>query len=274
MTSLNADEIRGALNDDAREHLAQLDVFAEIDSTNSYLMQRAGPVPGRLCAAVTTNQTAGRGRRGNRWVAPPDSGVCLSIAHTYASQPAEVASMTLAMGVAAIDALGSLGVSDVALKWPNDLVAQDGKLGGILTEAQQQSTGAVTVVTGIGVNVDLKGLADSGGTSEWSSGPIDLHTITTEVPAFESLAAALINTMSAVYRDFEGAGFSRYLERWKKCDWLFGRPLVIETADGRVKGIAAGVGHDGALLVADDDGETQRITTGSVARAGKRQVQP
>src|SRR5210317_2169135 len=136
MSNLDADAIRRFANDPLRERLAAFDVFPEIGSTNTYLMQAAGPAPGMISIAATSNQTAGRGRQGKIWQSPPGSGIAISVAYTFAAQPANLPALTLMLGLGVVDALEELGATSVMIKWPNDLVALDGKLGGILAEAQ------------------------------------------------------------------------------------------------------------------------------------------
>ena len=268
MAALDADRIRAAVHREALDRLAQIEVFAEIDSTNSYLLQSAGPAPGKIRVAVTANQTAGRGQRGRRWHAPKDSGVCLSLAYTYASQPENLSSLTLAIGVSAITALSDEGISGVQLKWPNDLVADNGKLGGILTEAQQQSTGAVTVVTGIGVNVRLPEAIPVSEGSEWAGHIADLAGISDASLDSNRIAGALVSRLCEAFVAFEADGFSSFLTRWQACDWLDGREITVETVDERISGIGAGVSADGALLVAARDG-LRTVTSGTVIRAAR-----
>ena len=270
MQTLDADAIRSLLSREARDRLDQLEVFADIDSTNSHLMQLPGPGPGRLRVAATTNQTAGRGQRGRTWLSPPGSGVCLSLAYTYANQPDNLPALTLAMGVSAINALESVGVRGVKLKWPNDLVVNDGKLGGILTEAQQQSTGAVTVVTGIGINVNLANSMPTSEGSEWASHIGDLAAISDSLPEYDAIAAALMSHMISAFLDFEGVGFALYSERWRPYDWLIGRQVIVDAGGERVQGIASGVADNGELLVATEKTGTRLITSGSVSLAGRR----
>lgn len=270
MPTLDADVVRDLLSREARDRLDQLEVFADIDSTNSYLMQLPGPAPGRLCVAATTNQTAGRGQRGRTWVSPPGSGVCLSLAYTYGNQPQNLSALTLAMGVSAINALESLELRGAQLKWPNDLVANDGKLGGILTEAQQQSSGAVTVVTGIGINVNLPDSIPTSEGSEWASHIGDLASISETLPGYDAIAAALVSNMIGAFLDFEGVGFALYSERWRPYDWLIGREIIVDAGGERVQGIAAGVAENGELLVATAKTGTRLITSGSVTVVGRR----
>jgi len=102
--SLSADAIRGRLGD-AAARLETLEVFTEMESTNSYLMQQAVPSAGMFRIAATDNQTAGRGRRGSIWQSPPGSGLCLSMAYTFAANPDNLPAMTLAVGLGVVHAV-------------------------------------------------------------------------------------------------------------------------------------------------------------------------
>ena len=270
MTSLDAEVIRQLANNPVRERLAHIKVFAEIDSTNSYLMQMTAPEPGRLSVAVTNNQTAGRGRLGKIWQSPPGSGLCLSAAYTFAEQPENLPALTLALGLGVMDALNELGASGVELKWPNDLVALDGKLGGILTEVQQQSAGTATVVTGIGVNVDLKGSADIDMVNGWAQQVVDLESICDVQPSHEEIAAQFITHLLQAFLDFETSGFAAMADRWSHYDWLLGRDITIDSADKQFSGVGAGIANDGALLVDTPDSGMRRVTSGSIVKAGPR----
>lgn len=274
MTSLDAEVIRKLANDPVRERLAHIKAFAEIDSTNSYLMQMPAPEPGQLSVAVTKNQTAGRGRLGKTWQSPPGSGLCLSASYTFAKQPENLSALTLALGLGVIDALGELGARGVELKWPNDLVALDGKLGGILTEVQQQSAGTVTVVAGIGINVDLKNSAEIDMVNGWAQQVVDLESICDVQVSHEQIAAQFMTHLLQAFLDFEASGFASMVERWSRYDWLLGREITIDTSDKRFSGVGAGIANDGALLVDSPEFGLRRVTSGSIIKAGPRSVRP
>lgn len=274
MTSLDAEVIRKLANDPVRERLAHIKAFAEIDSTNSYLMQMPAPEPGQLSVAVTKNQTAGRGRLGKTWQSPPGSGLCLSASYTFAQQPENLSALTLALGLGVIDALGELGARGVELKWPNDLVALDGKLGGILTEVQQQSAGTVTVVAGIGINVDLKNSAEIDMVNGWAQQVVDLESICDVQVSHEQIAAQFMTHLLQAFLDFEASGFASMVERWSRYDWLLGRDITIDTSDKRFSGVGAGIANDGALLVDSPEFGLRRVTSGSIIKAGPRSVRP
>ena len=261
MTSLDAAAIRRFVNDPARERLASLDVFAEIDSTNSYLMQTTGPKPGMISIAATSNQTAGRGRHGKTWESPPGSGLCLSAAYTFATKPHNLAALTLALGLGAVDALEELGATDLKLKWPNDLMARGAKLAGILTEVQQNSPGTVTIVVGIGINVDLPDSLDLG------RSVIDLKSLCDVAPGHDEIAGKVAAHLLQAFVEYEEQGFKAVAGRWSQYDWLLGRAFTVETAGRMISGVGAGIANDGALLVETPDSDIRRISSGTISIA-------
>ncbi len=263
MSTIDPDAVRDALVDRASSRLANLESFAAIESTNTYLMQQDGPEPGMLRVALTANQTAGRGRHGKTWQSPPGSGLALSTAYTFANQPGDLPALTLAVGLAAIDALEELGVGGVQLKWPNDLIAADAKLGGILTESLSRESGAATVVTGIGINLDLgpEFALDTG--SEPARPVTDIGSLVPRRPRIEAIAAALVNRFHDAFERFATTGFNAFAAAWTDRDWLHGRDVVVETGQARIAGVGAGIADDGALLL-DVSGAVQRVTSGTV----------
>lgn len=270
MTELNADVIRQTLGESAATRLVKLEIFSEIESTNSYLMQQPGPAAGKTRVAATDNQTAGRGRHGRTWQSPPGSGLCLSMAYTFSTAPANLSALTLAIGLGVIDKLQVLGVGGVQLKWPNDLIVMDGKLGGILTETQGRASGAMTVITGIGLNIDLGERRDFDLEASWAQRIVDLQGHVKELPGRDRIAASMIEGLSKTLVDYEAGGFSQFVDRWREIDWLFGRKLTIDSPKTKVSGIAAGIDDDGALLVETLSEGMRRVTSGSVVMADTR----
>lgn len=267
MSHLDADLLRESIREDARPLLDKLEVFSELDSTNTYLMQMPAPPVGRCRVATADTQTAGRGRRGRRWISLEDSGLCMSLAYTFGRHPESLPALTLAVGIGVIDVLQSFDVGGVFLKWPNDLVLKDSKLGGILTELKHARGSMLTIVTGIGINVALPSDCEIPVSSDWASGATDLSTVLTTVPRRELLAARIIESLSQVLRAFELHGFRHFIERWPACDWLYGKAIEVSTNAHRVKGVAAGVDGDGALLVETESGIT-RVITGTIFVSG------
>ena len=263
MSQLDARLIWRSLAEASVARLDELEVFTSIASTNTHLLAQAPPQPGRFRVALADHQTSGRGRQNRRWFSPPGAGLCLSFAYTFPDQPRQLPALTLAIGVGVVDALRSLDIEGVSLKWPNDVVAMDGKLGGVLTEVQSGHGDGVTVVTGVGLNIDLSGNPDFGRESGWADHAVDLKSVQPGHPEREVIAATLIGSLHVVMATFETQGFAAFAAEWRDNDWLRDREITVEQEDGEVTGIAVGVDAEGALLV-DTGTETARIITGSI----------
>lgn len=268
MSRLDADVLRQCLHPDTEQQLDDLQVFAQIDSTNSYLLQMPAPPTGKIRVAIADEQTAGRGRRNRRWQSPAGAGLWMSCAYTFEKPPRNLPALTLAAGIGAIEALQKLGIDGVMLKWPNDLVLNDAKLGGILTEVQQQGIAELTVVAGLGLNLDLPEDIDIDGDSEWTGRVASLQEAVAELGATEVIAAAIIDAMRESFSLYQHAGFAAFTARWPATDWLAGRQLSVVSGERVIQGKGSGIADDGALLIACSDGTTERIVSGSVMLRG------
>jgi len=260
---LNPDNIRRPMSGVPGARLEILEVFSELESTNSYLLDQPAPPPGRFRVAVADYQTAGRGRMDRAWQSPPSSGLCLSMAYTFRHVPAKLPGLTLALGIGAIEALHRLGIAGVGLKWPNDIIAHDGKLGGILTEVRNGTSESATVVAGIGLNVDLPTTMQALDRPPSTNKIVDLKDCTAEPPSREKLSVAVIESLFDCMVRFEADGFGPFHDEWQKYDWLFGKKVIVKEPDGRCEGFADGVDDDGALIIRSDQ-DRRRIINGTV----------
>lgn len=245
------------------EYVTSLDYFGKIGSTSTWLASRAVPEPDRCRIAIAEEQTDGRGRRDNRWTSPKGGGLWLSLSWTFEKVPDKLPGLTLAIGMALADALRELG-ADVKLKWPNDLVANDAKLGGILAEMQSQPDRQRTLIVGVGINTDLPATAVGQIEAERSGRVTDLKACLETLPDREALAARVITAVIRAIRRFATEGLAADLEQWQRYDWLAGKRITV-TQEGRpdVSGTAWGIDDDGALLLRTG-GHTQRVVSGSV----------
>ncbi|MCX7893069.1 MAG: biotin--[acetyl-CoA-carboxylase] ligase [Burkholderiales bacterium] len=235
--------------------LAQVEVVPVCESTNTLAMERAraGAASGTTIACEI--QTAGRGRRGNRWAAPPGASVALSMVWRFDDLAASLAGLSLAAGVACAEALERLGATGVGVKWPNDLVAAGAKLGGILVEV---AGGAVVV--GVGINLRLPAAVRAA-----QGQPVtDLASLGT-VPGRNALVAATAGRLAAALARFAREGFGGFREAWAARHALHGKRVRVLPAEGvPVEGRALGVGEDGALLVETERG-VERFISGEVS---------
>jgi BirA family biotin operon repressor/biotin-[acetyl-CoA-carboxylase] ligase len=259
---LDAAAIRAALPAGAAGRLRRLEVHESLESTSDRLLAADDLPPGRFDACLAEFQSAGRGRRGRRWIAPFASGLCLSLNWHYRDAPATLGALSLAAGVAALRALRRLGVQGIALKWPNDIVKDDRKLGGILIDLRSEAAGPAYVVVGIGVNVRLPVSARSRLAAEGVDA-LDLAALGTP-PSRNALAAALIAEMSAALAEFGARGMSAFSAEWREADALVGRVVSVLHGGQTLEGRACGVDDDGALLL-EVGGAPRRVVSGEVS---------
>ena len=232
-------------------------------STNALLLSEKSDHPVLLAAE---EQTAGRGQRGREWRSAPGAGATFSILRRMRCAPRNLAGLSLAVGVAAARALHALGAEEVALKWPNDLLAggdnAGAKLGGILIETRVQER-EISVVVGIGIN--CRPVRRLGAQLRRRLTALDDLVR----PALErnAVIAAVAREVLAALQAFETAGLPAFAEAWRARHAHEGRRLRVRLADGRtVSGIADGLAPSGALRL-QTRGGTRDVASGRLLSA-------
>lgn len=261
--ALDGTHISGMLTDVARERVKRIDTIWSVGSTNTILMERPNPQVGFSEALLAEYQTAGRGRRGRSWLAPPGGSICMSLSWVFRDVPRDLGSLGLVAGVCALRALSRLGAEKVRLKWPNDLLVDDRKLGGILIELRAESAGPAAVVIGIGLNVAL-GARLLETIAGMGLAPIDLAGAGLKGVSRNAVAAELISSFIAGLLEFHREGLKPFVNEWTAADALRGRPITVTAAEGPTKGIARGIDLEGALLVEAPQG-LLRFISGDVS---------
>ena len=253
---LDRTRIADALAPETAAALAELVVLDTVGSTNGHLIGQRPPRSGLGIACVAEQQTAGRGRRGRSWVSPFGANVYLSLLWQFELPAAALAGLSLAVGVAAAEALRRLGLGEAALKWPNDLLWRGRKLGGILVELAGEAEGPTRAVVGIGVNhrMPLRSalLIDQDWTDVCSAFP---HA----PPSRCDLVAALLDGVVAGVQRFAASGLAPFLPAWDELDGLRGREVVVRIGDRSVVGTELGVAPSGALRLLTADGEREYV---------------
>lgn len=242
---LDEPAVRAALTARAKSLLSALYLLDVVDSTNTYVLDNASTfVSGAACSAE--QQTAGRGRRGRQWVSPYAGNIYLSILWEYAQGAAALEGLSLAVGVGVAHALRDCGIEGVQLKWPNDVLYNGAKLGGILIEMTGDAAGPCQVVVGIGLNVVMPAGAAHAIDQQWT----DLQTLTDGAPPTRSrVLASLLNHQLPLLAEFEDAGFAGWRNDWQALDAFSAAPVVLETGSRKIAGVARGVDERGALLL-------------------------
>ena len=259
---LDAARIAAALADAAGQ-LRRGECVWQTPSTNAQLLAQGGLAPEAFDFLAAEYQSAGRGRRGRSWVAPPGGALCLSYSWSFEVLPPASGALSLAVGVTALDALARCGITGVGLKWPNDLVTADGKLGGILIELKSESGGPTHVVVGIGVNVALSPAVREA-VAQTGNRATDLAALGHGSVDRNRLAAALITCGTRGLRQFARSGFAPFIAAYRDADVLQGLSIAVLGPQSTVTGTAAGIDADGALLLNGAAG-AQRIVSGDVS---------
>ncbi|WP_151705020.1 bifunctional biotin--[acetyl-CoA-carboxylase] ligase/biotin operon repressor BirA [Nitrincola alkalilacustris] len=238
-----------ALTADVRDQLDLQSFSLEVTSTN-HLASAALAEGIGSGIFVAERQTAGRGRRGRSWISPFGANIYFSIGWRLERGVAALEGLSLAVGIALRDALTDLGVPDVMLKWPNDLLCKGQKLAGVLIEVNGDTADQCQLILGIGLNVGMPEQSAQQIDQPWT----DLHSQMANPPSRNLILAALVNRLIPMLNSFEQQGFSALHERWAQVDAYYGRAVEIHAASTRLSGICRGVNETGALLLETDRG--------------------
>lgn len=235
----------------ARASIDQLDVAWSVDSTNTQLRHTA-VASDKVRVLLAERQTGGRGRLGRSWQSPLAANLYLSILREFPGGWSCLSGLSLAVGLAMAQALESLGVASIALKWPNDVQIGGRKLGGILIEGAGERSGNVRAVIGLGLNVAMPRQAAGHIDQPWT----DLAQVAPQLLSRNALAAALLDCLLPTLERFAQQGLTPFLSQYAQRDVLRGQAVAASFGDGtQCLGIAQGVADDGALRIRNAQGE-------------------
>ena len=236
----------------------KVDLVAETGSTNADLAARArqGETAGTLL--ITDYQSAGRGRQGRKWTAPPGSGIAMSIlVRPDGIDPSRWTWLSLLAGLAVADGVRRVANLPAMLKWPNDVLVAGRKLCGILSERVDTSLGPACVVgVGINVNLDNEQLPVPSATS-LAIAARDLGGL---LPSRTAVIATVLAAFELLYGRWEaqaGVDASLVASYTERCDTIGRQVRVVLTGQRGVEGTADRIDADGRLVV--------RTTSGSAA---------
>jgi BirA family biotin operon repressor/biotin-[acetyl-CoA-carboxylase] ligase len=242
----------------------------QIGSTNDLAKDAAADQAPEGTVVVADEQTAGRGRLGRRWLAPPGSALLCSILFRPVLALRSAPQLTMICALAAADAVATVACVEVGLKWPNDLiVASDDregegmwrKLAGLLTETGVVGDQLDFVVVGLGLNVNIPAEVLPQIAPQATSLLVEAGR---EVDR-AALLAALLTGVENRYTVLQAG--QDPLSEWVARLATLGRFVRATTSEGTVEGVAEGVDSDGALLLRAGDGALHRLVAGDVTLA-------
>jgi BirA family biotin operon repressor/biotin-[acetyl-CoA-carboxylase] ligase len=255
---LNADRIRSHMGA-AAKHLT-LEMVEQTGSTNDDLLAAVarGEASGLVRAAEL--QTQGRGRRGRQWHTGLGGALTFSILWRFSQGAGFLSGLSLAVGVALLRVLRSLGVRDVMLKWPNDVLWRHRKLAGVLIELTGEVSGPSAAVIGVGLNLRLPDSVRD----RIDQPVVDLARIGVQVDR-NQLLGRLLQELHAVLSVFSQAGFAPLAEEWNRAHAFQDKLVRLRMPDDSAQeGRVAGVAPDGALMLAVRSG-TRRFYGGELS---------
>lgn len=242
-----------------------LEILDEISSTNTYLLSLPRDQCPHGMVAAAENQTAGKGRHGRRWLAPPYRNLSFSIVLRPKTNPGGL--VTLAAAYATVQALRGLSIP-AAIKWPNDVVESKSglKLGGILCEARQEKDTTLRMVLGIGLNVNLE-IGDF--PEEIRDQATSLHLLLGHPFDRSVLLVSLLQSFGSVWSSLEKDGGETLVRESRPLCATLGCNLRLDMHGHTLEGIAVDLDPKGRLVLRLPSGVHQIIEIGEIRKSTK-----
>lgn len=260
---LQQSQICQNLSNAATDWLVEIEVFESIASTNDRITERlaAGFLDdldeNRGIAATAEYQSAGKGRRGKKWQGQPGLDIALSLSCAVSSPSAAAEGLSLVTGMAVVSALQHFAVEKLSLKWPNDILLDGKKLGGILIELVQQNKRCFAV---IGVGVNMGGFADKQASIEQPVADLSSYQISRN-----ALISRLISDIHDFSLNFCSSGFEPFRTSWNALHHYQGQAVILLSASESIFGEVLGIGPKGELLLVDEKGQIQPYVAGELS---------
>lgn len=259
MTPLSAERIRAALAGvDAGPFAENVRAFESVGSTNDVLRQMAGDGAPAGTVVVADEQTAGRGRMGRQWQAPPGSSLLFSVLFRPELPAGDVYRLVMACGLATAEAAEAAAGRRVDVKWPNDLQIGGKKLAGILPESAIVGERPLWVIAGVGLNVN----------QAFAAGDL-LHETATSLRRASGRtldrAVLLAQVLARLNVWTQQIGSEVLLDAWRGRCLTLGQRVRVETPGGAVEGVAEDITPQGALWLRDEAGQRHRIAAGEAS---------
>lgn len=255
---LSSERIGAGFDSLVTDWLDDFEIRPTIGSTNVELMAAAQRSSIDGCILTAEIQTAGRGRRGRGWLSPFARNLAISIGIAIDRDVAELGALSLVVGVSLHRALESFGLTDVAVKWPNDVLVGKRKLCGVLIELVR-ATRPADVVIGFGINVGCRQDVEG----EIDQSIADVHDQLPEASRNE-LFAHVVNHVIADCGRFGRDGFAPFRSAWLEAHAFMGEPIQMVLPNESVRGVIRDIGNEGGLVVETPSG-VRTFTAGEVS---------
>ncbi|MDD1023198.1 bifunctional biotin--[acetyl-CoA-carboxylase] ligase/biotin operon repressor BirA [Pseudomonas sp. TNT2022 ID1048] len=233
-------------------------IFDSIDSTNAEALRsiEGGAVAPFLVLAE--RQTAGRGRRGRKWISPFAENIYYSLVLRIDGGLRQLEGLSLVVGLAVMHTLREYGIPRAGLKWPNDVLVGQKKVAGILLELVGDPADVCHVVLGVGINVNMQ--SAEGVDQEWTSIRLESGQVTDR----NQLVARLSETLVAYLERHRLDGFSAIQDEWEQGHLWQGREVSLIAGVNKIDGVVLGIDRQGALRLSVE-GEEKTYSGGELS---------
>jgi BirA family biotin operon repressor/biotin-[acetyl-CoA-carboxylase] ligase len=234
--------------------------YKTVSSTNT-IAARLAEKTEEGTVIVADSQDKGRGRLGRLWVSPAGVNIYMSIILRPKIEPKDATLITIMAAVGCATALSRVTGLSVTIKWPNDLMVSDKKIGGILTELKTDPHRIIFAIMGIGINVNI----------DIDALPDDIRKIATSVKnemgipySRTEIVAEILNEIDKWYRILNELGREKILSEWQKLTSTLGREVMVTIGKETFSGLAEAIDNEGMLILRLPSGVLKRISTGDL----------
>jgi BirA family biotin operon repressor/biotin-[acetyl-CoA-carboxylase] ligase len=268
---LSIDELKKYLSGQPKIIGSDILFFESIDSTNITAMKLAEKGCAQGTVIIADGQTQGKGRLGRTWLSPKGKNLYMSIILRPEIPLRDATVLTLMSAVACASAIKRLFPIPVSIKWPNDIMASDKKLGGILTEIKADIDRILYAVIGIGINVNFD-IADM---------PDEIKTTATSIKIEQKgrraevqnssdfsrtlVAIEIIKELDRWYSILLNSGKNPIIENWLRLSSTIGRTVRVTVRDNVFTGVAELIDDEGMLILKLPDNSFKKISAGDVS---------
>jgi len=207
------------------------------------------------------SQTKGKGRLGRHWTSPKGKGIYMSVILRPSLAPADVAQLTLLSAVAVCEAVGKFCGIPAKIKWPNDILVNNKKLAGILTELSAETDRVRFVAIGLGINVNTP-------LSQLPANATSIKDETGRKIFRVPLVQEILRSLEKWYGNLNTKGFISVVDRWKEMSATLGKKIRLVDSNGDIEGEAVDLDEYGGLVIRNDTGLTVRRMSGDVVQVG------
>ena len=227
----------------------------KVVSTNDYAYRLAREGQREITCIIARSQIRGKGRLGRIWVSKPGKGIYVSFILRPDVEFKKVNLLSITIALAAVKALNN--IIPLKIKWPNDIIADRKKIGGVLLEAQAGSKHSLFVVAGLGLNINS-------GTKDIPKGATSLFLETGRKYKIDKIFKRIVKEVIILYRIFKKGHYESIVNEASGYIDTMGGKVSVDTGKEKIKGIAYKIGKYGALYIKDDKGRKKKILASEI----------